>query len=244
MLDGKRTRPARRLSLSVLLAAVVIGGGAAPAAAQDAPELDAVLLRFDEVQRTIQTLSAEFKETTSNAMLKEPIVASGRFYLTKPDSIRWEYSSPEEMRFVIASDEYTGYFPARKTAERRSIQRFSEQLFRFFGVGQASSELVKFYRIELGEAAEPDEILLLMEPKKKRARKRVETVRFWIDAATLLPRRVEYSGAGGSGRLIEFEEVQLNPDLAASLYRVELPSDVTVTKGFSGLPEFSPGSAR
>jgi outer membrane lipoprotein-sorting protein len=68
-------------------------------------------------------------------------------------------------------------------------------------------------------------------------------VRFWIDSETLLPRRVEYDGSGGSSRLIEFESVQLNPDLAASLYRVDLPGDVTVTKGFSGLPDFDPDSS-
>ena len=33
------------------------------------------------------------------------------------------------------------------------------------------------------------------------------------------------------------------PDLAAGLYSVEIPADVEVTRGFSGLPDFDSGDA-
>ena len=209
-----------------------------------AADLNHVLAEFDRVQASIETLSAEFTETTTNPMLNAPIVAEGRFYMTKPDAIRWEYSSPEEMRFVISEDEYTGYFPARKRAERRNIRRWREQLFRFFGVGQGSTELGKFYNIRLKQDDSAEETYLLsLEPKKRRARKRVEEVLFWLDTETYLPRRVEYRATSGNVRVIEFHSIQLNPTLAASLYHVDLPADVTVTTGFSGLPSVSPGSA-
>src|SRR5262245_20857239 len=107
--------------------------------------LHQVLTRFDEVQGQIRTLSAEFVQTTRSPLLKDPIVAKGQFYLTKPASVLWEYSTPEPMRFVVSDGTYTGYFPERKRAEKRDIKRWSEQLFRFFGVGQGSKELGKFY---------------------------------------------------------------------------------------------------
>ena len=34
--------------------------------------------------------------------------------MTKPDAIAMEFEAPEPMRFVIADDRYTGYFPDRK----------------------------------------------------------------------------------------------------------------------------------
>jgi outer membrane lipoprotein carrier protein len=227
-----------RLGAIVLLWALAGGAHAA--------ELEQVLSEFDSVQNSIQTLSAEFTETTVNRMLKDPLIAEGEFYLTKPDSIRWEYSAPEEMRFVIARDQYTGYFPSQKRAEKRNIKRWSDQLFRFFGLGQGSAELAKFYRLGLGQddEAEDGTYLLLLEPKKRRARKRVEEVRFWLDDATYLPRRVEYRGSDGNQRTIEFHEIRVNPDLAAGIYTVDLPEDVTVTKGFSGLPNFTPDAAQ
>ena len=208
---------------------------ALPAAAAD---LNDVLAEFDRVQDAMQTISAEFVETNTNALLNDPIVANGRFFMTKPDAIRWEYTTPEKMSFVISADEYTGYFPLRKKAEKRNIQRWRDQLFRFFGVGQGSAELGKFYNIRLRET-DDDSYLLSLSPKRRRVKKRVDEVLFWLDAKTYLPMRIEYRSADGTGRTIEFEEVQLNPDLAAGLYHVELPDDVTITDGFSGLSGIS-----
>jgi outer membrane lipoprotein-sorting protein len=81
--------------------------------------------------------------------------------------------------------------------------------------------------------------LLSLSPKRRRVKKRVDEVLFWLDAKTYLPKRVEYRAKDGTGRTIEFENIQINPDLAAGLYHVELPDDVTITDGFSGLSGIS-----
>jgi outer membrane lipoprotein-sorting protein len=229
------------MTLGVVLAVGICAVGFAPAA-----ELGEVLTRFDEVQDSIRTLSAKFTETTTNELLIDPIAAEGRFFMTKPDSIRWEYSFPEEMRFVISQDEYTGYFPKQKRAERRNVQRWSEHIFRFFGLGQGSQELMKFYDISLDPTHDSSDgiYVLVLEPTKKRVRKRIPEVRFWLDAETFLPRKVEYDGKRGNTRTIVFHEILLNPDLAASTYQVDIPSDVKVSKGFSGLPSWQPDSTQ
>ena len=81
-------------------------GTPAPMIPSSSETLPEVLGRFDQVQVQIRTLSAEFVQTTRSPLLKDPIVARGRFYLTKPDSVLWEYSSPEPMRFVVAEGFY------------------------------------------------------------------------------------------------------------------------------------------
>jgi outer membrane lipoprotein-sorting protein len=222
-------------SCLLLLLATAIATGASAG-----DDVERVLARFDEVQERIRTLSADFEETRRSTLLKDEIVARGRVYLTKPDSVRWEYSQPEEMRFVISDNEYTGYYPKRKKAERRNVRRWGEQLFRFLGLGQASDELRKFYDIRIGESS-PDEgtILLVLEPRKKRVRKRMDAVRLWVDAETYLPVRIRYASRNGNTRVVEFEEMLINPDLSASLYVVDLPDDVKVTKGFSALSGFN-----
>lgn len=210
-----------------------------------ATELSDILVRFDKVQDSMHTFSAEFTETTRSALLREPIIAKGRFYMTKPDSVRWEYSSPEEMRFIIADDEYTGYFPARGKAEKRDIHRWREQLFRFLGLGQASRELSEFYDMRLGEPSSdlPGTHLIVLDPKKKRVRKRMESVMLWIDASSFLPVRVEYSGRNGTTRTIQFGRMQVNPELSASIYTMDIPPGVVVTNGFSALSGFTSASS-
>lgn len=234
----------------VLAAAAAAPSWAAPSKGKDAPapRPDAaareVLDAFDRVQSAIKTLSAEFAETTTSPLLKEPLQSRGRFFLTKPASVLWEYTEPEEMRFVVAHDEYVGYFPQRKKAERSDIRRYSERIFRIFGLGQTSAELSKFYEIRL-EAAGPDAKgtkLLVLEPKKRRVRKHVEEVRFWVSDTTWLPVRFELRGHDGYSRVIQFRNVQVNPDIASSVYVVEIPNGVKVTQGTSGLDATRPRS--
>lgn len=214
------------------------------------PSLEQVIERFDQAQDELRTITANFEETTTNPLLAEPIVSHGKFFMTKPNSIRWEYDRPEEMQFVIHSDRYTGYFPTRNRAEQRSIKRWSERIFRFIGLGQGSQELSKFYDIRLGTEPEraaggdpEDRLLLVFEPRKRRIKKRVEVVRFWVDRDDYLPRRVEYLGNDGAERILSFDSVTLNPDLAAGLYEMQLPEGVTMTEGFSGLPGIQEPSA-
>ena len=81
--------------------------------------------------------------------------------------------------------------------------------------------------------------MLVLDPRKRRVRKRMESVRFWVDEETLLPTRIEYSSRAGSTRLIEFNRFEVNPELSASIYVMELPPDVEVSKGFSALSGLS-----
>jgi outer membrane lipoprotein-sorting protein len=219
-------------TLSVCLLAVASLAGAA--------DLSQVLTRFDDVQRDVHSLRADFTMTTDSMLLKDALVSTGRIYLTKPDAVRWEFESPEQMRFVIAHDEYTGYFPEQKRAEKRNVQRWREHLFRFLGLGQASAELSKFYEITLADEQHQavGTICLDLDPKKQRVKKRMDAVRFWIDDSTYMPVRVEYKSKKGDRRVIEFREMDVNPQLAADLYTVELPADVDVGRGFSAFSGF------
>lgn len=245
LLTENRSVNVRRLAALVTISACAGAVFPASAGSRGAPTrkvaasgvtLQHVLDRFDEVQSQIRTLSAKFVQTTRNPLLKAPMVAKGQFFLTKPDSVLWEYTEPEPMRFTVADGEYTGYFPERKRAEKRDIKRWSEQLFRFFGLGQGSKELEKFYDIALGDPGPgtKDTYLLVLTPRKRRIKKNVEEVKLWVSAATLLPNRIDYVGKDGAEREIRFVDTRVNPDLAASLYHMVLPKDVSVSNGFSG----------
>jgi hypothetical protein len=55
---------------------------------------------------------------------------------------------------------------------------------------------------------------------------------------------VEYHGKSGSIRVVEFKEIQLNPELSASLYSMQIPADVTVTTGFGGMGSLNSAEAQ
>ena len=56
---------------------------------------------------------------------------------------------------------------------------------------------------------------------------------FRIDRTTLLPARIEYRGEEGDVRIVEFDRMRVNVELAGELYRIDLPPDVEVTTGFT-----------
>jgi hypothetical protein len=158
-------------------------------------------------------------------------------FMTKPKSVLWQVVSPEEMRFVVRNDAYVGYFPKHKRAERADIHRWSEQVFRFVGLGQGSKELSKLYTIEIRDPA-PDmkgTRLLVLSPKKRRMRKNVESVRLWVDETSLLPTAIEYGGKDGSVRTIRFANTRVNVEIGDDVYDVAIPADFTVSEGFSGM---------
>lgn len=231
------SRFAFRLALG--LSGLLLVLAAIPCSAADkavSPELDRILAGFDRVQDGVRTLSADFVETTENALLKQPLNAKGKFYLTKPASVLWEYTTPEEMRFIIDKDLYVGFFPTRQKVEKRDVHRWSEQIFRFFGLGQGSSELKKFYQIR-NENPGPDmkgTYLLVLDPVKRRVKKRVEEVKLWVDSTTYLPERIQYAGKDGYTRVIRFQNLKLNPEIRPGTYTVQIPPNFKVTTGFSG----------
>ncbi len=223
------------VGLCIVPAVPVLGAARDRRPAAD-PELQKVLARFDQVQNSIRSLSSDFTKTTESPLVRDPLVARGRVYLSKPNSVLWEFTTPEPMRFLISNDEYTGYFPERKQAERRDIHRWSETIFRFLGLGQASSELQKFYDISLGDPGQnmKGTYLLQLEPKKRRVRRKVDTVQLWVDSGTQLPVQLAYH-SGDTLETISFRDMRVNPDLSAQLFTMPIPSGVTVTNGFSGL---------
>jgi outer membrane lipoprotein-sorting protein len=59
---------------------------------------------FARIEKTVSTINAvasEFRQERRLAMLKEPVVSTGRFYYEKPDKLRWEFISPEPSGFLV-----------------------------------------------------------------------------------------------------------------------------------------------
>jgi len=236
----RKTAPALALAAALMLSA-----GAAPARdkkpAADAAEqqnLDAILTKFDETQSQTRTLTATFTERKDIALLKEPVVAKGRFYYTKPDDVLWQYTEPDPRYFLISKDELLSYFPKKHSAERMSIRLYHDRLLKVLAIGQPSKTLQKYYDIRLeGENAVANTNLLVLAPRKRMVKKRISEVRLWVSKDTALPVRMQYNEPDGDSTTIAFEDVRFNPQIASSVYKIEIPKDVQIKKGFSGMTE-------
>jgi outer membrane lipoprotein carrier protein len=237
--------------LSGLLAALVSFAPVSPApAAQEEPSAPAIpnisvvtdeeavntlLQRFDERQLNTQTLIAYFVEKKRLQLLADDQVQTGTFYYSKPSSFMWEYSKPDDKVILISSEQLLIYYPQLKKAEEIDISRYSKRILRFFGLGQPTAELRKYYELTLAEdPAMPDTYLLLLDPRKRRVQKRLDSIRIWIDREMMVPRQIEYVEVDGDSTRFTFRNLEINSNISPAKYVINIPPDVEISNSFSG----------
>ena len=57
--------------------------------------------RIEKTVSTVHAVASEFRQERRLAMLKEPLISSGRFNYEKPDKLRWEFLSPDPSGFLV-----------------------------------------------------------------------------------------------------------------------------------------------
>ncbi len=227
------------LGLSIVSAAGRSPRTETPESAAAREKLAVILGKFDETQASTRTLTASFTERKEIALLKEPVVSKGRFYYTKPDDVLWQYTEPDPRYFLISKNELLSYFPLKKKAEKVSIALYHDRLLKVLAIGQPSKNLMKYYdlRLEERENPVPDTHLLVLEPRKRTVKKRIQEIRLWVSRDRSLPVRMQYREPDGDTTTISFEDVRFNPEIASSVYRIEIPKGVPIRRGFSGIAD-------
>jgi len=197
--------------------------------------LQAVIDRFDSAQTGIQRISASFKEVKHIALLKAPVVQSGRFFHTKPDKFLWEYTAPESKKLLLNGKSIVAYYPEEKRAEEIKT-RFTKRIIEYLGLGSALSDLDDEYEFSFGAGNEFEGTdMLILTPRKSRIAKRLAEIRIWLDHDLSHPRQIEYVEVDGDSSKITFSDIAINPDIELTKYSITIPDDFEVTKSISGL---------
>ena len=205
---------------------------------QDVPalQLPDLLKHFNESQESVASLTASFTERKNLSLLAKPLVSNGTFLYSRPSRIKWEYTEPEPRVFLITEDRFIAYYPNQKRAEEVPLSKLAgRRVFRVFGIGQTAEDLGKFFDISQDNPGdEKGAYLLILTPKRQRVKDRLQRVRFWVDAKTFLPRKLEYVESDGDSTLLSFNNIRLNPEIAEARFNVDIPKDVPVSNTFSG----------
>jgi outer membrane lipoprotein-sorting protein len=131
-------------SFPLLLVFVMFAGGvtgvagvsAASAATETAGAASTAL--FSSLERTaggVKTLSSDFVQEKHLSMFKTVLSSKGRFYFSKPDSLRWELTAPVASGFVLKGSkgrrwhERTGRTESFQISQEPVMKLVSDQLF-------------------------------------------------------------------------------------------------------------------
>lgn len=208
----------------------------APASPVD-PTLQEVLDRFAHAQASIETLQCEFEERKSLALLKDEVVLTGTLYHSRPLNFFWNYETPSPKQILLTSDLLVAYYPELNKAEEVNVRRWNQRIRRYLQLGANTEELRKDYDISLGTPGEADPEgadLLLLTPRKRRKRSRLQEIRIWLHPETGHTLRITYLEKNGDVTTFSFSKVQVNAGIPETVYHIDLPKDVRMGNSFSG----------
>jgi outer membrane lipoprotein-sorting protein len=230
-------RPFRTLAVSSLL--LMAGQTSAPTRPAGVDE--ALWRRMVEVNRKsegVTDLVADFEQQKFTAMLRKPLVSSGRVKVRGP-VMRWETAKPEPTVLRIGPGEVRMYYPREKTVEVYAVE---EKL----GSLAASplprlDVLVRHFAFapldvkEMGEADDQKHLAVRMTPADPDLGKHVDEVRVLIDAGSGYLNRMEMTDADGDRTVISFTNVRTNVGLGERDVALDVPAGVKVTRPLAGL---------
>lgn len=204
-----------RILVLLLGSLMTVAAGAAPGGGVEAlrsfyERVDSLATSFEQVQRD-----------ESGAVVQE---ASGRFLLSRPDKFRWAYQQPYEQ--IIVSD---------------------GKAFRFYDVDLAQ---VTIRDVDASLRTTPAQLLAGGEGLEDAFEVRDGGQRDGLAWVRLIPRSddsdfkeirmgledglpaaMELDDQLGQTTRIDFSDVQVNPELAAERFQLDIPEDVTVVDG-------------
>ena len=212
--------------LMAALCALTIAMPLAAAGKQQPATLESVIKKVQEQQKATTTLQATFKQQKEMSLLAKPEESTGTFVFSKPNNVLWSYDAPKRVQMLIANGTLTTYYPDLNKAERIDVKRFEDRIFRYMGASGAIDELGKFFDFTFTDTSTSPFWVLDLSPKSRAVARRVKHIKIWIDKATYLTSKFEYTEADGDVTRYEFTNIKLNEPVGPGRFTLSLPANV------------------
>ncbi len=193
----------------------MLGLSATPHAAQQPEEtFDQLYARGQRVNTSIRTLTASFTETTTSALLVQPLVARGTLAVERPSRVVLRYTDPGRT-VLIENDRMTTTWPTRRTLDVGSAMDRVERMF----VNGTAKDLRQQFTIDETQTSDrPGTHRVLLTPKQRRIREGLASLELWVDPKTSLLAAMRMVFPNGDSKLMTFSDVTPNPPLAPGLF--------------------------
>lgn len=206
-----------------LVSLCLIAGCAWGAADDTSALLKAVEARYNRA-RTVQVLF----EQTFTAQNRPQRTEAGELFLRKPGRMRWQYTSPKGKQFVSDGKEIYLYTPSTNRVEKMKVKE-SDDLRAPLGFLLGKLDFWRDFQ-KFTSRPEGADVHLIAEPKSSRSP--YSQVEFVVTPA----REIRYLKVTGQDRSVmefRFSKEKLNPTLADTLFRFEIPPGAEVVNAIS-----------
>lgn len=215
--------PQRRVRASLggtVLAALLAGAFGHVDVATRAPGdlFDEIYERGRVVDASWKTLTASFVETSTSSLLAIPLVARGTLAVARPDRVVMNYVEPDRRTVVINGNTLTMVWAARGIRRDSNISATQRRIQKYF-VNRTPQELRRHFVISARIAPDrPDTWHVALVPTEKRIQQGVTAIDLWVDRRSLLLAAMAMTFKNGDRKLLEFSDLQINPQLAPTIF--------------------------
>ncbi len=191
----------------------------------DSDRFSELFERSKAMERELQTLRADFIETTESDLLAEPLVARGSLVAMSPLRVLMRYREPERKLLFLQGDSIR--FVSQDGADdvTLSIGDLQKAIDKYFHRA-SEKELHEHFQIEVSSDPERPGVLLVdMLPRRKQIQKGLDRLQIWLQERTLtmVKMRMVYPGGVGS-KTIELVDPRLNVPVGDDDFRIETAS--------------------
>ena len=201
------------------------------------PDPDSLLSEARDRYESLGTLRATFRQSIEMRVFDPPRTreGNGTWYQERPDRFRMDFADPEGDLIVADGSHLWLYYPsthpgqvirselaaerARGTTAVDLQGRIFQEARLHFDASYAGRDTLDGHAVHR----------LLLEPRTAEAPYR--EVEIWLDASSLLVRRLRLEDRSETVRTVTLDELSTGVPLADSLFRFEPPPDVEVFRG-------------
>ncbi len=219
-------------SVRLLQAAGVIAISVYGAAAGS---LEETYSRMDRAAAGFKAVKADLQRLNHTAVLNEDDVESGTFIMkrSKPQDVRvlFDITKPEPRKYYFDGRQLDEYLPKIQTVQVYEAGKYKPLVeeFLLLGFGTTSKELTSHYGVSYkGAEAVGNEKAARLEliPKSRDLAAHLTKVDLWISDTLGVPVQQKFYRPGGDYNLFTYSNIMLNPNIADSAVKPNLPKDV------------------
>jgi outer membrane lipoprotein-sorting protein len=184
---------------------------------------DEIYARGKPLEASLKTLTARFIETSQSPLLAKPLIARGTLVVIRPSRVALRYSEPDIRTVIIDAGKLRVVWPSRAIDRTTSVAAMERRVHRYF-VDKSPAELRSHFDVEARVAGDRAATWLLsLTPKRKQIREGLSRLDLWINRESVMLSAMLMTFPGGDTKLMEFDDVRINPSVDEALFRPATP---------------------
>jgi len=197
------------------------------------PDLDALLDKIQQTYEHTSALTARFDQTATLTSLNRQQTSSGRVYIEKPHSIRWEYTQPDAQTILYDGSTLRIYTPNRHQLLQSSVDennRTNVALLFLAGVGK----LRDAFEVTALSSPEPQLAYLLLMPRSSQAG--FSELHIAVNTQSYFVEKLLIHDSIGNLTEIRLSALETSAALPAKTFDLELPpgTEILTPTDFTG----------